>query len=166
MRTRRPAGVAALALCALALAAPARADITAFLGYSPSPGGQAARGFAVGFGLLFVGFEFEYSTLSEDADEARPGIRTGLVNGLLQTIPLGGIQLYFTAGGGAYQARLQGASDTDFATNVGGGAKVKLAGPLRLRLDYRVVTLRGEPFTGKGAENRYHRLYAGVNLAF
>ena len=29
--------------------------------------------------------------------------------------------------------------------NNGGGVKIKLAGPLRVRLDYRVFTLRGSP---------------------
>jgi hypothetical protein len=156
----------ALALAAVVVAAPARADITAFLGYSPSPKGQPARGLAVGFGLLFVGFEFEYSNLSEDETSAEPGIRTGMINGLLQTLPLGGVQLYFAAGGGVYQARFLGASDTDFATSVGGGAKIRLLGPLRLRLDYRLLTLRGDPIAGTEPVDRYHRLYAGVNVAF
>ena len=45
--------------------------------------------------------------------------------------------------------------------NVGGGVKVNLAGPLRLRFDYRVFTLQGTPRHAKP-----QRFYAGVNLKF
>jgi len=44
---------------------------------------------------------------------------------------------------------------------VGGGVKMSLIGPLRLRLDYRVFTLRGSPLYEKP-----QRFYAGVNLKF
>ena len=33
--------------------------------------------------------------------------------------------------------------ETNVGINVGGGVKMTLAGPLRLRLDYRVFTLKG-----------------------
>jgi hypothetical protein len=43
--------------------------------------------------------------------------------------------------------------------NTGGGVKVSLAGPLRLRVDYRVFKL------GSGAlYSPAHRIYAGLNL--
>ena len=158
--------VAPLALAALALATPAHADLTAFLGYSPTPFNRSARGAAVGFGLMFFGFEFEYSDIPADEARVEPGIRTGMANGLLQTLPVAGIQFYVTAGGGVYQARLVGTSDTNFATNVGGGVKIRLVGPLRLRLDYRMFTLRGDPVVERNLEDRYHRFYAGVNLSF
>jgi opacity protein-like surface antigen len=45
--------------------------------------------------------------------------------------------------------------------NVGGGVKINLAGPLRLRLDYRVFTLQGSQRDAKP-----QRFYAGVNLKF
>jgi len=38
---------------------------------------------------------------------------------------------------------------------------VTLTGPLRLRFDYRLFNLRGDPLYPK-----VHRFYAGVNLAF
>jgi hypothetical protein len=45
--------------------------------------------------------------------------------------------------------------------NTGGGVKVALVGPVRLRLDYRVFKLAG------GALNSpAHRVYAGLNLKF
>jgi len=53
MLNRRLA-IASLLLAALAAAAPAQADLTAFLGYSPTPFNRSARGVAVGFGFLIV----------------------------------------------------------------------------------------------------------------
>jgi hypothetical protein len=44
---------------------------------------------------------------------------------------------------------------------VGGGVKITLIGPLRLRLDYRVHTLRGTSLYSNPK-----RFYAGVNLKF
>jgi opacity protein-like surface antigen len=52
-------------------------------------------------------------------------------------------------------------SETNFGLNVGGGVKVSLVGPLRLRFDYRVFTLKGD-----ARHPRPQRLYAGVNLKF
>jgi len=46
--------------------------------------------------------------------------------------------------------------------NTGGGAKINVIGPLRLRVDYRALKLRGEPLR----DSVIHRWYAGVNLAF
>jgi len=60
-----------------------------------------------------------------------------------------------------YRERLGGSSETSLAVNLGGGAKIRLLGPLRLRLDYRLFSLRGDPL-----HDRYHRLYAGANLGF
>jgi hypothetical protein len=39
--------------------------------------------------------------------------------------------------------------------------KVKLAGPLRVRVDYRIFNLRGTPQHAK-----IQRVYGGLNLAF
>ena len=140
----------------------AAADITAFLGVSPTPANRPVRGLAGGFGLLIVGFEFEYAQTSDDLDEGAPSLRTFMFNGLLQTPgDLGGFQLYATAGGGGYRERLGPLSETHVGINVGGGVKITLAGPLRLRLDYRVFTLRGSPL-----HSRPQRFYAGLNLKF
>ena len=46
-----------------AAASPARADITAFLGLSPTPENHFVRGFSGGVSLIIVGFEFEYAQL-------------------------------------------------------------------------------------------------------
>lgn len=140
----------------------ASADITAFLGVTPTPDNHAVRGLSFGFGLLIIGFEFEYANAVEDAEAGSPGLQTGSGNILLQTpIEVSGVSLYGTAGGGLFRERLLAHQETSFATNVGGGAKIRLAGPLRLRLDYRVFRLSGAPL-----HRTVHRVYAGANLAF
>jgi len=154
---------AALTLCVLALtAAPAAADLTGFIGTATSPSSRPVRGAAFGIGLLIVGFEFEFADVSEDVPTGAPALRTGMGNVLLQTpVPIMGIQPYFTSGGGVYRERLGSDTETNIGMNNGGGVKIKVAGPLRVRLDYRVFTLRGSP-----RASPVHRLYAGANLAF
>lgn len=151
-------------LCLAVLAAPsaAGADITAFIGVNPTPTNRVVRGLSVGAGMLIVGFEFEYANASEDRPEAAPQLRTYMGNGLLQTpFPIAGMQFYATAGGGVYRETLFEATVTHVGINVGGGVKMSLVGPLRLRLDYRVFTLRGEP-----RHPTPQRFYAGLNLKF
>lgn len=154
----RTAAVAAV----LAIPSSASADITAFLGVNPTPENRPVRGFAVGAGLLVVGFEFEYSSTSQDLDELSPSLRTYMGNGLLQTpVPIAGMQFYATAGAGVYREALLEDSETNVGVNVGGGVKLSLLGPLRLRLDYRVFTLQGSP-----RHSKPQRFYAGLNLKF
>ena len=147
------------------------ADLTAFLGRTATGTARPAKGFAIGTGLLIVGFEFEYSSTGEElevqsgSEFVAPALKTYMFNGLLQTpIPIARTQFYGTIGGGVFHESLSiepDGDETSFATNIGGGAKINLAGPLRLRLDYRVFNLRG------GARNSpVQRFYAGVNLKF
>jgi hypothetical protein len=138
---------------------PAVADVTAFWGGTTTPVTRGARGFAIGLSLIVVGFEFEYSHTAEDEVDLAPGLRTGMINGLIQTPTR--TQLYLTAGGGFYRERLADESETSVGTNIGGGMKIGLAGPFRLRLDYRVFALRGNPLY-----KNPQRLYAGVNVSF
>jgi opacity protein-like surface antigen len=120
------------------------------------------KGFAIGTGLLIVGFEFEYAHANEKLEKGAPSLRTFMFNGLLQTpIPIAGMQFYGTAGGGVFRETLDRNSETNLGINVGGGVKVTLAGPLRLRLDYRVLTLRGSPLYSNPK-----RFYAGINVKF
>jgi hypothetical protein len=152
------------AVLVLGLAAPARADLTAFIGANTTPDNRQTRGFAAGAGLLVVAFEFEYA-YSPDSDTPgalAPSLRTGTGNVLLQTpFAVFGLQPYFTTGGGIYRETLGTHQDTGFALNTGGGVKISLAGPLRLRVDYRVFKL------GSGAlYSPAHRVYAGLNLKF
>ena len=146
----------------LAGAAPAFADATAFIGTTSSPANRTAKGFAVGIGLLIVGFEFEYSSTSEEVSEAAPSLRTGMGNVLLQTpFAVFGLQPYATMGAGLYRERLGDVQETSLGVNTGGGVKISLLGPIRARVDSRVFNLRGDPL-----HSTVHRVYAGVNLAF
>lgn len=151
----------------LLMASPAFADATVFIGNTATPTSRAAKGVAVGVGLLIVGFEFEYSDTGEDPAEAAPSLRTGMGNVLLQTpFPVLGMQFYVTTGGGVYRERLgentsSEIQETNVGVNTGGGVKVSLLGPVRARLDYRLFKLRGDPL-----HSTVHRVYAGLNLAF
>ena len=147
---------------ALLIPTTASADATAFLGVNATPSNRPLRGFAGGIGLIILGFEFEYAQTSEDLDRAAPQLRTFMFNGIVQTpIPIAGLQFYGTAGGGGYRETLDRQSETNVGVNVGGGVKMSLGGPLRLRLDYRVFTLRGAP-----RHTKPQRFYAGINLKF
>lgn len=158
---RNSASILMLSLAILAaFAAPARADITAFIGMTPTPDNHMARGFGVGVGLLIVGFEFEYANIAEDDFEQLPGLKTYSGNVLVQT-PTPGVQLYGTIGAQGYQEKAGILEETNFGTNIGGGAKINLIGPLRVRLDYRLFKLHGSP-----VHDVYQRFYAGVNLKF
>lgn len=153
----------ALLTAALVLGAtPAFADITAFIGVNTQPANRLVRGFAAGVSLLIVGFEFEYANTIEDEKAGAPSLVTGMGNVYAQTpIPIHGLQFYGTVGAGLYRERLVGLQETNVGGNIGGGVKIALAGPLRLRVDYRVFTLRGQPLYDKP-----QRLYAGITLAF
>ena len=153
----------ALAAALLLTAAPhAFADVTLFLGSATSPTARQARGFAIGGGILVLGFEFEYSDTREDPADAAPSLRTGMGNILFQTpVAIAGFQPYFTTGAGGYRESLAGRSETQIGANVGGGVKMRLIGPLRARFDYRVFRLRGEPLY-----DVVHRFYVGANLNF
>ena len=152
----------AVAATLLLVAAPARADITAFIGANTTPANRQVRGVAVGAGFLIVAFEFEYAFTPDDPTASAPSLRTGMGNVLLQTpIAFKGVQPYFTTGAGLIRETLGTHKETNIGLNTGGGVKVTLAGPIRLRVDYRVLKL------GDGAlYSPAHRIYAGLNLKF
>lgn len=161
-----PAVLTFAALLLFAGATNASADVTLFLGVSPTPNNHSVKGFSGGLSLLIIGFEFEYAHIAEDQLEALPSLKTWSGNVLAQTPDdIGGMQLYATAGVGGYREYLESGStvfqETHAAINMGGGTKIKLAGPIRVRLDYRVFTLRGNPIN-----QVYQRFYAGGNLKF
>ena len=160
MKSTRPLILAAV--LSIFAAAPAAADITAFLGANTTPANRQTRGVAVGVGFLIVAFEFEYAFTPDDPTATAPSLRTGSANVLLQSpIAFMGVQPYFTTGGGLFRETLGTHQETNFALNSGGGVKVALAGPIRLRIDYRVSKL------GDGAlSSPAHRVYAGLNLKF
>ena len=150
-----------VAAVSIALAArPAAADVTGFIGATTTPANRLVRGVAAGGGLLVIGFEFEYAATTDEPSAAAPSLRTGMGNVLLQPpVPIFGVEPYFTAGGGLYRETLGTHVDTSFGANVGGGIKVTLIGPLRVRVDYRMFKL------GSGAlYSPAHRVYVGLNV--
>lgn len=153
--------VAVLALGLLvARPAPAAADLTGFLGVSSTPSSRSAKGVSIGIGLVIVGFEFEYSKISEDEQKAAPSLTTGSGNIVFMT-PSFKLQLYGTTGGGVYHEEWRNFGTTHFARNIGGGAKIALFGPIRARIDYRIFSLSGSPIV-----KRYQRVYGGLSLSF
>ena len=153
---------ALLVLLAFA-AAPARADATAFIGANTTPSNRPVKGFAVGMGLLIVAFEFEYADDERGCGgagagaEDRHGERAAADAGCRSS----GFSRISRPAAGSIARRSARTRRPGCGTNVGGGVKVSLAGPLRLRVDYRVFKL------GSGALNSpAHRFYAGLNLKF
>lgn len=159
MRVSRVLWCATFLVAWLGAPRPARADATAFLGVAGNPAARSARGFSVGVSVIIVGFEFEYMHASEDALASAPALTTGMGNVFVQTPTR--FQLYATTGAGVFRERLGGTQETNVGFNSGAGAKVPLAGPIRVRFDYRVFALRGSPLYKTS-----QRFYAGVNLAF
>ena len=156
-------------------ASPAHADLTAFVGSQSNPSTRLTKGISAGSGFLIVGFEGEYAQASGDdvcapvvgSAGCVPSVRTVMFNGLVQT-PRGivpKVQLYATIGAGYYRIRYESLDlqDAGFGTNVGGGVKIDLVGPLRLRLDYRNFKLT-DTFADLDATSQ--RFYAGANIAF
>jgi len=160
MRSVRVAMLAVL-LTGLA-AAPAFADITGFIGANITPKSRHTEGFAVGGGLVILGFEFEYASAPQEPAAQAPSLNSGMGNVLLQApFSIYGFQPYATAGAGIYRETLLTHQQTGLGLNTGGGVKITLAGPVRLRLDYRVFKL------GDGAlDSPVHRVYVGLNLKF
>jgi hypothetical protein len=149
-------------LILLVLAAPVAADATLFLGANTTPEWRKTQGFSFGAGLLLLGFEFEYANTSDDLESIAPTLKTYSGNVLLQTpFSIYGFQPYFTTGAGYYQEALENRKDSGFGFNTGGGVKVNLIGPLRVRVDYRVFRL-----TDDALYPTAHRLYGGLNLKF
>lgn len=159
----RLAVVAAFALLLVSLTpAPASADATLFLGKTlGSPAHRSVRGFAVGMSMLVVGFELEIANIREDPTLHDPSLKTTSATVFAQTFNIAGIQLYVGTGAGYYRERLGADEATGVVLNNGGGVKVKLAGPLRVRVDYRIFNLRGNP-----QRSKIQRVYGGLNLAF
>ena len=158
----RPLRLALVCVGLLITASSAFADATLFIGNTTTPSGRQAKGGAIGAGVLVIGGEFEYSTTTEKPEDHAPSLRTGIGNVLIQTpFAIAGVQPYFTTGAGGYREKLGTLQETNLVFNTGGGAKISLFGPLRVRLDYRVFKLRGSP-----QYDVVHRVYAGINLKF
>lgn len=161
-RTARTLRAALLGLVLSTGADPAFADLTVFAGRM-APAGGTTGGVSLGISLRPVGMEFEYAGTTANRTATRPALQTGLFN-LLVSAPLrsdDGIRIYVLVGGGAYRERFDEHTRTGLAVNAGGGITVSLAGPFRVRVDYRLFALRGGLF-----HRRPRRVYTGLDLAF
>lgn len=159
---RRLACSALFVVCVFGVGRPASADLTAFVGTNQTPSNRPTRGMALGLSLIVIGFEFEYSEAVENRDVSAPSLQSSMFNMHVQTpFAVSGLQFYGTIGGGVYRERLDNRQETSFGANLGGGLKMSVAGPIRVRFDYRLFTLRGKPLHA-----RPQRLYVGLNLAF
>ena len=149
-------------LMCIVVAAPARADATAFVGANTTPANRQVRGFSAGLGLIIIAFEVEYADTTDDPTAKVPSLKTGSGNLLLQTpVAIFGVQPYVTTGVGFYSETLGLRTDRGLGYNTGGGVKITLVGPLRVRVDYRVFKLGSNALYSPA-----HRVYAGLNLKF
>ncbi len=159
MRFRIATAVAGLLLLSTV---PARADITAFIGVNGSPVNRQVKGAAFSATLVVIGVEFEYARTVEDPASLAPALQTGSGNVLVQSpISVAGIQVYATGGLTVYRETLGPHSATNVGLDTGGGVKMKLVGPLKARVDYRVFKLRGDAVAPV-----VHRFYVGGVLGF
>jgi opacity protein-like surface antigen len=162
MHSRCPRLIAA-SVAAMLLSAPtaARADITAFLGAYLTTPRQSVRGVSVGFKILVAGVEFEAVRAPEEVEAKQPEIQEGSASVLVET-PTGRVKLYGLLGAGLYRMLVAGvAGDTNSSLHIGGGVKITLAGPIGLRLDYRLIKLNGLV-----EDDTRQRVYAGVRIDF
>lgn len=167
---RRCVVAGSLALLALLLPRHASADLTAFVGLTPTPSVRPAVGVSGGLTLLVLGWELEYARTADEVEAngtGAPALRTYTGALLVQNpFPVAGLTFYALAAAGLYREirgreTPQETSSTGFATAVGGGVKIDLTGPLRLRLDYRVFSL-----TGDATAKTPQRLSVGLTVRF
>jgi hypothetical protein len=149
-------------LLVMASAAPARADLTIFAGLQNAPDVRPSTGIGVGFGLLLLGWEVEIARAAQDTAHRAPSVASGTASVYVQNpLPISGVQFYAIAGAGLYRERFSDVYEhDDVHVAIGGGAKIELMGPFKLRLDYRLFKLRDAR-----SENP-QRVYAGLTLAF
>jgi hypothetical protein len=166
-------------LCAIALTtistAPAAAQtaespvgVTAFGGVAWAPGPHPASGIAVGVkprDRTPLGLEFEYARSRRDPASGVPGIVTVAGNFVIQpALKWSRVRVYATLGVGGYVLlRDHGSSEANDARNFGGGVKMTIAGPFKLRMDYRRFLLAR---IGGEYHSNEHRLYLGIVAGF
>lgn len=158
----RLASLGLLFVSLLGVTSSASADVTGFFGAATTPQTRPTFGVAVGGSMAVIGWEFEYARATEDEGDLAPAVRTFMGNVFAQNpVPLNGITFYATIGGGVYNEELLGEGTWNVGTNVGGGMKIDLTGPLRLRFDYRLFTFVGDPLY-----KTPQRFYVGLTVKF
>jgi hypothetical protein len=139
-------------------------SITAFGGVAMAFGPHPATGVAIALKPHPgpVSLEFEYLRSRPDPFASGSGIASLAGNILVQpSWQRSRFQYYGTLGVGFYSLVRDYQGSTDSARNIGGGAKVTLAGPWKLRMDYRAFLL-----ARTGGAQLAHRFYVGVVAGF
>ncbi len=146
----------------------ARADATVLVGLTSVDALRPSYGFSFGYRPSAVGFEIEYLSTTP-GDYTAGGIFASLI---VQPVTISNVQIFAIGGLGVWGEGFAGGKRTGVLTagNVGGGVLVPLAGPVRLRLDYRLF-LPGEVSkeeVGAIAPRTKHpqRIAAGIHFAF
>jgi hypothetical protein len=150
---------------------PARADGSVLVGATIA--GSARPTVAVSFGHCpsLVGFEIEYSSSLGSGTVASPIVGTITGNVIVQSkLTVRGLQFYGSGGIGlAGETTADGVGSGEvFTRDIGGGVKIGIAGPLRLRIDYRVFLLGDAPDAtrGFGVYRHPQHVSAGRSVAF
>lgn len=150
----------------------ARGDATVLVGLTYVDALRPSYGFSFGYRPSVVGFEIEYlGTFGQTTpgDYSAGGIFASVI---VQPVTISHVQIFAVGGFGAWGEGFAGGKRTGVlnAGNVGGGVLVGLAGPLKLRLDYRLFLLGevAEAEVGAIAPSRKHpqRIAAGLHFAF
>jgi hypothetical protein len=142
-------------------------NVTAFAGVTMDPAARPSVGVAVGGGshVTPIRWELEFARSRRDPAKGVPSIGTFTMSLVVEPngqIP--NVRFYGVVGAGVYGELYENRMgfEPDSAWSLGGGAKLALMGPLKLRLDYRAFFL-----AGSGAyASKPQRLYAGIGLGF
>lgn len=166
----RPLLIRAAWLVALVVMKPvsARADAAGLVGLTSVDDVRPSYAFSFGYRPAAVGFEIEYlSTIA--GDYSGGGIFASLI---VQPVMISNVQIFAVGGVGVWGEGFEGGKRTGVlsAVNVGGGVLVPLAGPLSLRLDYRLFVLGevSKEEVGAIAPGTRHpqRIAAGIHFDF
>jgi hypothetical protein len=165
----RPAWLVALMIM---IPVSARADGTVLVGLTSVGALRPSFGFSFGYRPSAVGVEVEY--VSTFPQNSPGGYSAGGIFGsvFVQPVTISNVQIFAVGGVGVWGEGFTGGKRTGVlnAGNVGGGVLVALAGPLKLRLDYRLFLLGqvSEAEVGAIAPSRKHpqRIAAGLHFTF
>jgi hypothetical protein len=167
---RKPlSSVGLLTLTILLAAAPARADGTLLLGVCSPSFPHPTVGLAWGIGSDAFRIETEYAGTLGEATRSIPSVDSIMFNLVFRTpieirrarvYAIGGIGMYGdSTGSGPGSGELQ-------AVDLGIGAKVPIAGALKLRLEYRAYLIHREVNDPRAGSAPPQRLSAGLTVSF
>lgn len=158
---------------AVTLAAPVHAD--GILSFGPTVSTQARPTVAASFGTFIenscLGWELEFADTLGNGNPGRRSMGTFGASFLVQSpIRRERLRVYGAVGFGIFGGDLPDgrASGEVSYTNFGGGLKLNMAGPLLIRVDYRVVRLGEAPDANPALYEHTHfqRVLVGIGLAF